>query len=101
MVSIGLGALPLRKHKSQNLSQDGLMTDEGRSSYDDVGKKRKMGRKGSKKDSGFHRNDSNNNRFSGAPGATGKARNFGHDNTGSASQASFVRFFFLFGNLVM
>lgn len=91
MVSIGLGALPLRKHKSQNLSQDGLMTDEGRSSYDGVGKKRKMGRKGSKKDSGFHRNDSNNNRFSGAPSATGKARNFGHDNTGSASQASFVR----------
>lgn len=96
MVSIGLRALALRNHKSHNLSQDGLMTDEGKTSYNDVGKGRKMGRKGSKKESGFHRNDSNKNESGGAPGASGKARNFSQDKGGSASQASFVRFVFLF-----
>ncbi|KAH6836297.1 pumilio 23 [Perilla frutescens var. hirtella] len=90
MVSIGLGALPLRKHKSHSLSQEGLMSDEGKTSYDDVGKRRKMSRKGSKKDSGFHRNDSNKNHSGGAPGATGKGK-YAQDNTGSVSQASFVR----------
>lgn len=95
MVSIGLRALRLRKHKSHSSSQASLMVDEGKASYDDGGKRRKMGRKGSKKDSGFHRNDSNKNQNSGAPGATGKARGFSHDKGGSASEASFVRFPFL------
>ncbi|XP_047946037.1 pumilio homolog 23-like isoform X2 [Salvia hispanica] len=51
-----------------------------------------MGRKGSKKDSGFHRNDSNMDE---SGGATGRARNFSRDKGGAAphaeSQASFVR----------
>ncbi|XP_057794415.1 pumilio homolog 23 isoform X2 [Salvia miltiorrhiza] len=67
------------------------MMGEGKTSYDDVGKRRKMGRKGSKKESGFHRNDSNKNESGGASGATGRAQSFSQDKGGSVSQASFVR----------
>ncbi|KAK6118730.1 hypothetical protein DH2020_047535 [Rehmannia glutinosa] len=88
MVSIGLKALPLRKHKSHNLSQDSLMADKGKYSYDDeVGKKRKMGRKGSKKHAGFHGDASTENQS----GAAGKPRKFAKDKTASVPQASFVR----------
>ncbi|XP_042010641.1 pumilio homolog 23-like isoform X1 [Salvia splendens] len=87
MVSVGFKALPLRNNKSHNSSQNGLITDEGKSSFT----QRRMGRKGSKKDSGFHRNDSNKNESGGGPGAMGSARKFSQNNGGSESQASFVR----------
>lgn len=88
MVSIGFKALPLRNNKSRNSSQNGLIIDEAQ---------RRMGRKGSKKDSGFHRNDSNKNESGGGPGAMGSARKFSQNNGGSESQASFVRCFSCFG----
>ncbi|KAI3455681.1 hypothetical protein Pfo_012344 [Paulownia fortunei] len=91
MVSIGLKALPLRKHKSHYLSQDSLMADKGKSSYDEVGKKRKMGRKGSKRHAGFHGDASIQNQSGSLPGANGKAQKFAKDKTASVSQASFVR----------
>ncbi|KAG6409244.1 hypothetical protein SASPL_132278 [Salvia splendens] len=87
MVSIGFKALPLRNNKSHNSSQNGLITDEGKTSFT----QRRMGRKGSKKDSGFHRNDSNKNESGGGPGPLGSARKFSQNNGGSESQASFVR----------
>ncbi|XP_047980682.1 pumilio homolog 23-like isoform X2 [Salvia hispanica] len=87
MVSIGFKALPLRNNKSHNSSQVGLITDEGKTSFT----QRRMGRKGSKKDSGFHRNDSNKNESGGGPGAMGSARKFSQNTGGSESQASFVR----------
>ncbi|KAL1564755.1 pumilio 23-like isoform X2 [Salvia divinorum] len=91
MVSIGFRALALRNHKSHNSSQNCLIADQGKISFT----RRKMGRKGSKKDIGFHRNDSNMDDSGGAPGATGRARNFSRDKGGAASQAesqaSFVR----------
>ena len=95
-MSVGFRALALRNHNSHNSSQNGLITDQGKTSFT----RRKMGRKGSKKDSGFHRNDSNMDE---SGGATGRARS--RDKGGAAphaeSQASFVRLLFLFGDLFM
>lgn len=88
MVSVGFKALPLRKHKSQYLSHDRLMADDSKYSYSDIGNKRKMGRKGDKKNNGFHGNVSNER----SGGALGKPRKFGQDNSESVSQASFVRY---------
>ncbi|KAL8466440.1 hypothetical protein ACS0TY_035508 [Phlomoides rotata] len=88
MVSIGFKALPLRKHKSHYISKDNLMADDGKYSCDRSGKKRNMGRRGDKKNNGYHGNGSNENR---SGGAVGKPREFAQDNTGSVSQASFVR----------
>ncbi|PIN13745.1 putative RNA-binding protein [Handroanthus impetiginosus] len=90
MVSIGLKALPSRKH-NRNLSQDSLIADESKSSHDKVGKKRNMGRKGSKKGGGFHADVSKENQSGDSSGASGKARNFSKDRKTSVSQASFVR----------
>ncbi|KAG6425141.1 hypothetical protein SASPL_115566 [Salvia splendens] len=91
MVSVGFRALALRNHNSHNSSQNGLITDQGKTSFT----RRKMGRKGSKKDSGFHRNDSNMDESGGGQGVTGRARNFSRDKGGAVShaesQASFVR----------
>lgn len=95
MVSIGFKALPSRRHKSHSLSEDTLMTEAGKSSYNEVGKKRKMGRKGSKRNAGFH-GDASTETQSGGGGAhatAGKPRKFATDNAASASHASFVRFY--------
>ncbi|KAL0414990.1 UNVERIFIED_CONTAM: Pumilio23 [Sesamum latifolium] len=85
MVSIGLKALQLRKHKSRNLSEDSLMADEGTSSIDKVRKHRRMGRKGSKKNAGSHGGASTENQSGGGP------KRFSKDKTSSVSQASYVR----------
>ncbi|KAK4427451.1 Pumilio23 [Sesamum alatum] len=84
MVSIGLKALPLRKHKSRNLCEDSLMADEGTSSNDRV-KDRKMGRKGSKKNAGFHGGASTENQSGGVH------KKFAKDKPSSVHQASYVR----------
>ncbi|KAL0441300.1 UNVERIFIED_CONTAM: Pumilio23 [Sesamum radiatum] len=86
MVSIGLKALQLRKHKSRNLSEDGLMADEGTSSIGKVRKHRRMGRKGSKKNAGFHGGASTENQSGG-----GVPKKFAKDKTSSVHQASYIR----------
>ncbi|KAL7100318.1 hypothetical protein ACP275_09G139300 [Erythranthe tilingii] len=87
MVSIGLKGLPSRRHKSHSLSEDRLTPDEGTLSCNNGGRTRKMGRKGSKKNEGFHGDASTENRSGGA----GKPRKFETDNAASVSEASFVR----------
>ncbi|KAG8380221.1 hypothetical protein BUALT_Bualt07G0170800 [Buddleja alternifolia] len=89
MVSIGLRALPLRKHRSRSLYEDNLMVDEGKSSYDR--KKRTMGRKDRKKSTGHHGDVSIESQSGDKHGGTGKPRNFAKDKTTSTSEASFVR----------
>ncbi|KAL0341784.1 UNVERIFIED_CONTAM: Pumilio23 [Sesamum calycinum] len=86
MVSIGLKALQLRKHKSRNLSEDGLMADKGTSSIGKVRKHRRMGRKGSKKNAGFHGGASTENQSGG-----GVPKKFAKDKTSSVHQASYIR----------
>ncbi|KAL0354415.1 UNVERIFIED_CONTAM: Pumilio23 [Sesamum radiatum] len=85
MVSIGLKALQLRKHKSRNLSEDSLMADEGMSSTDKVRKHWRMGRKESKKNAGSHGGASTENQSGGV------LKKYAKDKTSSVSQASYVR----------
>lgn len=94
MVSIGLKALPLRKHKSSNLSQDSSMAGEDKFSHNKGGKNRKMGRKGSKNHTGFRGGVSTENKSGGVHGGAKKFKKFEKDRTTSTSQASFVRFGF-------
>ncbi|KAL6496900.1 hypothetical protein OROGR_028829 [Orobanche gracilis] len=88
MVSIGLKALPLRKHKlSHNLCQDSLMTGKSESPYDGVGSKRTPGRKGSKKHAGYHGDFSAKNQSC----SSRKPQKFAKGRTESVPQASVVR----------
>ncbi|KAG8364895.1 hypothetical protein BUALT_Bualt18G0046100 [Buddleja alternifolia] len=89
MVSIGLRALPLRKHRSRNLYEDSLMVEKCKSSYDR--KTRTMGRKDRKKSTGHHGDASTESQSGDKHGGTGKPRNFAKDKTASSSEASFVR----------
>ncbi|KAK4489649.1 hypothetical protein RD792_005461 [Penstemon davidsonii] len=81
MVSVGLKALPLRKHRYPNLAE--VSAGEDKISEN----KRNMGRKDWKKSSGYHGDTSTEHHS----GANGKSQNFAMEKAPSSSQTSFVR----------
>ncbi|XP_059639993.1 pumilio homolog 23 [Cornus florida] len=90
MVAIGLKALPSRKHKINNLTEDRFMGGE-HNSYDKPGRKKSMNRKAMKKHTGFDGDHSTENLSGGGRHKTSKAQKFSKNQNASVAQAPFVR----------
>lgn len=90
MVSIGSKALPLRKHKTSNLTEDSFMAGED-NPYGKHGKKGSMSRKSFKKRPGFDGDHSTENLSGGMPDNSAKSSKVSKHQNISVPQTSFVR----------
>ncbi|CAL5439362.1 unnamed protein product [Camellia sinensis] len=90
MVSIGSKALPLRKHKTSNLTEDSFMAGED-NPYGKHGKKGSMSRKSFKKRPGFDGDHSTENLSGGMPDNSAKSSKVSKHQNVSVPQTSFVR----------
>lgn len=90
MVSIGSKALPLRRAKACNFTEDCFMARED-NSHNHHGRKRSMSRKDNNKRKGFNVDKSSRNSSGGVPGETFKAKNFSNNQEAPVPQTSFLR----------
>ncbi|GMQ07936.1 hypothetical protein CsSME_00051910 [Camellia sinensis var. sinensis] len=90
MVSIGSKALPLRKHKTSNFTEDSFMAGED-NPYGKHGKKGSMSRKSFKKRPGFDGDHSTENLSGGMPDNSAKSSKVSKHQNISVPQTSFVR----------
>lgn len=90
MVSVGSKALPLRKHKTSNLTEDSFMAGED-NPYGKHGKKGSMSRKSFKKRPGFDGDHSTENLSGGMPDNSAKSSKVSKHQNVSVPQTSFVR----------
>lgn len=89
MVSVGLRALPLSKHRVDSVTERPLDAED---SYSSIGEKRqKMGRKPFKKHGGGDGNRSVENKSGGRNDENSKAKNFQKEKDTSTTQSSFIR----------
>ncbi|KAK2969997.1 hypothetical protein RJ640_008337 [Escallonia rubra] len=90
MVSVGSKALPLRKAKARNLTEDCVMAGEDHL-YNQGGRKRSMSRKATKKHGGFDGDNSTGNFSGGGHDKTVRSQKFSKHQEASVPQTSFVR----------